>query len=257
MTIAAAPDLERLVRREHNDPHSILGAHPHADGVVIRASAPGRRGGPRGRSTAQTVALEQIHPGGVFEGAGRRRRAAARTTARGRLRRRRHGHDRGPVPLPADARRARPAPARRGPPRGAVGRASARTCASSRASAARRSPSGRRPRAPSRVVGDFNCWDGRIHPMRSLGSSGIWELFLPGVGGGAALQVRDPRPGRRDPAEGRPGRVRHRGAAEDRLGRLRVRARVGRRGVAGAAPQRRAARRARCRSTRSTSARGG
>ena len=31
------------------------------------------------------------------------------------------------------------------------------------------------------VVGDFNFWDGRVHPMRSLGSSGIWELFLPGV----------------------------------------------------------------------------
>ena len=35
------------------------------------------------------------------------------------------------------------------------------------------------------VVGDFNYWDGRIHPMRTLGSSGIWELFLPGVGDGA------------------------------------------------------------------------
>ena len=31
------------------------------------------------------------------------------------------------------------------------------------------------------VVGDFNDWDGRIHPMRSLGGSGIWELFVPGV----------------------------------------------------------------------------
>ncbi len=31
------------------------------------------------------------------------------------------------------------------------------------------------------VVGDFNGWDGRLHPMRSLGSAGIWELFLPGV----------------------------------------------------------------------------
>ena len=34
------------------------------------------------------------------------------------------------------------------------------------------------------VVGDFNSWDGRLHPMRSLGSSGVWELFLPGVGPG-------------------------------------------------------------------------
>ncbi len=30
-----------------------------------------------------------------------------------------------------------------------------------------------------RVVADFNNWDGREHPMRSLGSSGVWELFVP------------------------------------------------------------------------------
>ena len=36
-----------------------------------------------------------------------------------------------------------------------------------------------------RVVGDFNLWDGRVHPMRSLGSSGVWELFIPGVVSGA------------------------------------------------------------------------
>jgi 1,4-alpha-glucan branching enzyme len=35
------------------------------------------------------------------------------------------------------------------------------------------------------VVGDFNSWDGRLNPMRSLRSSGIWELFLPGVDAGA------------------------------------------------------------------------
>ncbi len=31
------------------------------------------------------------------------------------------------------------------------------------------------------VIGDFNRWDGRIHPMRSMGDSGIWEIFVPGV----------------------------------------------------------------------------
>jgi 1,4-alpha-glucan branching enzyme len=36
-----------------------------------------------------------------------------------------------------------------------------------------------------RVIGDFNLWDGRVHPMRSLGSSGVWELFIPGVEAGA------------------------------------------------------------------------
>jgi len=29
------------------------------------------------------------------------------------------------------------------------------------------------------VVGDFNRWDGRCHPMRVRGSSGVWELFIP------------------------------------------------------------------------------
>lgn len=31
------------------------------------------------------------------------------------------------------------------------------------------------------VTGDFNSWDGRVHQMRSLGKSGIWELFIPGI----------------------------------------------------------------------------
>jgi len=39
-----------------------------------------------------------------------------------------------------------------------------------------------------RMIGDFNHWDGRAHPMRSLGASGVWELFLPGVGSGAAYK---------------------------------------------------------------------
>ncbi|MFU8848005.1 MAG: 1,4-alpha-glucan branching protein GlgB [Opitutales bacterium] len=34
------------------------------------------------------------------------------------------------------------------------------------------------------VVGDFNHWDGRFHPMRQLGSSGVWELFIPGLESG-------------------------------------------------------------------------
>ncbi len=32
------------------------------------------------------------------------------------------------------------------------------------------------------VTGHFNGWDRRVHQMRSLGSSGIWELFIPGIG---------------------------------------------------------------------------
>jgi 1,4-alpha-glucan branching enzyme len=35
------------------------------------------------------------------------------------------------------------------------------------------------------LVGDVNHWDGRTLPMRSLGSSGVWELFVPGLDAGA------------------------------------------------------------------------
>ena len=35
-----------------------------------------------------------------------------------------------------------------------------------------------------RVVGDFNHWSGGAHAMRNMGSSGVWELFIPGVASG-------------------------------------------------------------------------
>jgi 1,4-alpha-glucan branching enzyme len=35
-----------------------------------------------------------------------------------------------------------------------------------------------------RLAGDFDFWDGTQYPMRSLGASGVWELFLPGIGEG-------------------------------------------------------------------------
>jgi 1,4-alpha-glucan branching enzyme len=45
------------------------------------------------------------------------------------------------------------------------------------------------PRAKAvRVIGDFNGWDGRVHPMRMLGNSGVWELFVPGVGAGSVYK---------------------------------------------------------------------
>jgi 1,4-alpha-glucan branching enzyme len=34
------------------------------------------------------------------------------------------------------------------------------------------------------VVGDFNSWDGRVHPMRRLGPTGVWEIFIPGLAEG-------------------------------------------------------------------------
>lgn len=41
-----------------------------------------------------------------------------------------------------------------------------------------------------RVVGDFNGWDGPAHAMRSMGSSGVWEIFVPGIGVGTAYKFQ-------------------------------------------------------------------
>ncbi|HEY9238302.1 MAG TPA: 1,4-alpha-glucan branching enzyme, partial [Burkholderiaceae bacterium] len=48
------------------------------------------------------------------------------------------------------------------------------------------------------VVGDFNHWDARCHPMRLRRECGVWEIFLPGVGVGARykyqIRAADGRP---------------------------------------------------------------
>jgi 1,4-alpha-glucan branching enzyme len=38
------------------------------------------------------------------------------------------------------------------------------------------------------VVGDFNGWDGRHNPMRGRGQTGVWEIFMPGLGDGEAYK---------------------------------------------------------------------
>ncbi len=47
------------------------------------------------------------------------------------------------------------------------------------------------------VIGNFNYWDGRVHQMRVLGSSGIWELFIPDVSQGEIykFEIRTPTDG--------------------------------------------------------------
>ncbi|MFJ9901767.1 1,4-alpha-glucan branching enzyme [Streptomyces sp. NPDC101152] len=44
------------------------------------------------------------------------------------------------------------------------------------------------------VAGTFNFWDGTGYPMRSLGSSGVWELFVPGIGEGELYKFQITRP---------------------------------------------------------------
>jgi 1,4-alpha-glucan branching enzyme len=178
-------DLEQLVRGEHHDPHRLLGAHLEDGQVVVRAFRPAATSvvalvGPGG--SGERVKLDQVHPAGLFEGAldGATVPPAYRLEVTydagtftiddpyrflptiGELDQHLLGegrHERLWQALGAHERVVD----------GVAGTAFAVWAPNARA---------------VRVVGDFNSWDGRLHPMRSLGSSGIWELFVPAVGAG-------------------------------------------------------------------------
>ena len=108
------------------------------------------------------------------------------------------------------------------------------------------------------VIGDFNRWDGRAHPMRRLVPSGVWEIFVPDLTDGACYKFEVRTHGRAPAAEGRSLRAPLRGAAEHRVGHLdRRRATSGatRTGCA-TAPSLDGGTTGRCRSTRCTSGRG-
>ena len=176
-------DADRLLAREHSQPHAFLGAHPDGDAVVVRAWRPAAASVAVVPDGGKPVPMEQVHPGGVFEA----RLAGAELPLAYH-----YDVDYGDGPIPAED------PYRFLPTVGELdlhlvgeGRheelwerlgAHVREIDGVRGTAfAVWAPSGR---AVS-VVGDFNFWDGRTHPMRSLGSSGIWEVFVPGVEPGA------------------------------------------------------------------------
>ena len=61
-------ELEAVVRRQHANPHSVLGAHPENGGVVVRAYRPAARQVRAKLNGGDGFELEEIHPAGVFEG---------------------------------------------------------------------------------------------------------------------------------------------------------------------------------------------
>jgi 1,4-alpha-glucan branching enzyme len=182
MSMVAASELDSLVRREHPDPHSVLGAHPVDGGVAVRALRPAAQAitvHPGGEKSTD-VALEQIHPGGVFEGVVE----GAKLPFRYRLE-----VDYGPAgTFTIDD------PYAFGPTLGeldlhlisegrheeAYNRLGAHVRKHEGVSGTAFAVWAPAARAVS-VVGDFNSWDGRLHAMRSMGPTGIWELFLPSV----------------------------------------------------------------------------
>lgn len=182
-----APDeIDRLVGLVHRDPHHVLGAHPVSSGVVVRAFRPDAvemRVLPDDPNVAARQ-MERIHPAGLFatcfEGWS--------VPFRYRLEVRDH---RGQVYAFRDAYVFLPTLGDLDLHLIAQGKhwrlyevlgAQVRTVDGiSGVSFAVWAPNARRVS----VVGDWNGWDGRYHLMRLLGSSGIWELFIPDVSPGA------------------------------------------------------------------------
>jgi 1,4-alpha-glucan branching enzyme len=190
MSTVAAPELDALVRREHSNPHAVLGAHPADGGVAVRVYRPAARSiavsapAPAGERERTCTPLQEIHPGGVFEAVV----PEASLPLRYRLE-----IDYGPAgsfeiddpysfePTLTDFDLHLIGEGRHEELYEKLG-AHVREHEGVRGTAfAVWAPAAR---AVS-VVGDFNSWDGRLHAMRSLGSSGIWELFLPDVEAGA------------------------------------------------------------------------
>jgi 1,4-alpha-glucan branching enzyme len=174
-------ELEELVSGRHAQPHSILGAHPTGPGhTVIRTLRP------EAESVAvtyngETVPLEQVHPGGVFAGVIDSDPVDYRLVVS-------YGSDSFTVDDPY----------RWLPTLGELdlhlineGRheqlwevlgSHVRTFGNvTGTSFAVWAPNAR----GVRVLGDFDYWSGRAFPMRSMGSSGVWELFIPNVLDGA------------------------------------------------------------------------
>ncbi len=196
--LLTAEEREQLAGVRHGAPHQLLGMHRLGDGsgLVVRALAPGAasiRVVPAPGAEGPEFPLEKIHETGLFEGVTRDSAEiyaydlAIDFEAGGRQR------TRDPysflptlgdsdLHLFGEGRELRIYDKLGGCLREIDG-----VCGTSFAVWA--------PNAVAvSVVGEFNNWDGRRHAMRSLGGSGVWEIFIPGVGEGALykFEVKGP-----------------------------------------------------------------
>ncbi|HVT76826.1 MAG TPA: 1,4-alpha-glucan branching protein GlgB [Acidimicrobiales bacterium] len=181
MTVTVADELARVTRGEHRDPHRVLGPHAEGNQVIVRVLRPDATGVDIVTADG-TTAARAVQPDGLYEASlpGPQvpdyqlritRRDGASFTVEdpyrfwptiGELDLHLFGEGRhhalwqmlGARPMQHQ---------------GVTGTAFAVWAPNARS---------------VRVVGDFNSWDDRVHPMRQLGSSGVWELFVPHAGSG-------------------------------------------------------------------------
>jgi 1,4-alpha-glucan branching enzyme len=177
-------ELELLVSGEHGDPHHVLGVHEDGDDTVVRGYRPDAEAMAALLPDGQRVEMEQVHPAGVFCG---RIHESVRELLQ-------TGGYRFEVRYPGEATYTVEDPYRFWPVLGDLdvyligeGRHEQMWCNLGAHVREHQGATGVSfvvwaPNARGvRVVGDFNSWDGRLNPMRRLGTSGLWELFLPGV----------------------------------------------------------------------------
>jgi 1,4-alpha-glucan branching enzyme len=189
--VTVAKDAERLAARDHPEPHRVLGAHPDDGGVAIRAFRPAAERVLARLADARAVELEQRFVSGFFEGLVEDADLPLHyqlevTYADGT-----HTvHD--PyafLPTLGDLDLHLAAEGRHEELYGKLGAHVREVDGVAGVAFAVWAPAAR----SVSVVGDWNDWDGRLHPMRTLGSSGIWELFVPDVEPGARYkyELRD------------------------------------------------------------------
>ncbi|HZH90327.1 MAG TPA: 1,4-alpha-glucan branching protein GlgB [Pyrinomonadaceae bacterium] len=183
-TVPAQEDLRRLFSYVHPDPHSLLGAHPTAQGIVVRAYRPEAATVELLVGDEAARPLTRAHPAGLFEVL-----VADKTeTFPYRLR---VSYPDGNVFTQRDSYQFLPTLGNFDEHLFAEGRhlklyeklgAHVRRVGDAEGVAF----AVWAPNADGvSVVGDFNNWDGRLHQMRRLGMSGIWELFIPDLTAGA------------------------------------------------------------------------
>ncbi|MFJ8131057.1 1,4-alpha-glucan branching enzyme [Streptomyces hydrogenans] len=181
----------RLLAGEHHDPHALLGAHPVKGGVAIRVLRPWARGVTAVLPKGRTVEL-QDDGDGLFSALV----PLLRKVPAYELRVRYEGSEvavRDPyrhLPSLGDLDLHLIAEGRHEELWTALG---SRTMTHEGVPGTRFAVWAPNARGV-RVTGDFVHWDGTGLPMRSLGSTGVWELFVPGVGEGAVYKYDITRP---------------------------------------------------------------